>query len=1281
MADGSVHSGMASVKLARQSGVQAGSTPEIPAASLVNLGHHRHCGLDDDVASDAAHMNSRTLQPTHMSGAEVIGLISGIIAVVGATVKVYRAATDASGLPEAFRDVAKRLPLVQETLQTARGCLNTADPDEAFCNAIKPVLEGCEDKAKRLATIFEKVVPQADASRMERYLLAARTLGKGDTVESLMKGMLDDVQLLTGNHVAKLPTEAAIARLVRTAIDDVSAIPPSLPTGLDSSISYDAERNALLKELKWTDPTIDKLRIERTKGGLYEAASSWILAHPSYHQWRHDETKLLWIKGGAGKGKTMLLVAITRELRSCTKLDKPGADSFLSFFFCQNTDDRLNNAVAILKGLIYLLLVQDGSLISYLKDHYDRMGKEVFDVTSNTNAFDVLSNVFGRMIQHPRSETVYLAVDALDESEDGLPDLLGLVRESTLQEGRLKWIVTSRNRVDIDKHLALDNPAAKLSLEINSEAVSRAIEGYIDHKISQVPYLISNPRRQATVRQKLLDKADGTFLWVDLILRTIGGNDSVDGVGALGDDIVRIVDEIPSGLPPLYDRMMRNIGMSTSAYEAPCLAVLSITTLAYRPLHLLELRMLTGLEQHDTADLERIVDMCGSFLTLADSRIYPIHQSAKDYLVSEAAVGKIFPSGTHSVHRSIVDRSVAAMGKVLSRDIYGLVHPGTLIHEVMGPPAQDPLLGVGYSCAYWIDHVCKADQSGFQGNRRSRLAKVLRKLSTPSKSTRLRDLINTFFQHHFLHWLEALSLLGVVTNGVFSLTRLRNTFATARGDAFIDFIEDAYRIIRGLFAAEEPIWVLTKPIVEQNWSPCLQTLEGHRNSVRSVAFSPDCSRIVSGSDDETIKIWDAKSGEEIRTLKGHGSLVASVAFSPDGNHIASGSADRTVKIWDAKWGKGVRTLKHSRWVRSVAFSPDGSRIVSASHDRTVRTRDAKSGKEVRTLEGHRYPGPVRSVAFSPDGSRIASGSEDDTVKIWDAKSGREVRALEGHSNPVSSVAFSPDGNRIASGSDDRTVKIWDTKLGKEVRTLEGHRDPVRSVAFSTDGSRIASGSDDRTVKIWDAKLGKGVRTVKGHIDFVQMVVFSPDGSRIASTSYDHTIKIWDIKSGKEVHTLKGCSGWVNLATFSPDGSRIVSVSDEPTVKIWDTRSGKEVRTLKDHIDLVRAVAFSPDGTYLAFGSYDGTVMILDAKSGKEVCAEHLGSPLDRLHFESLSGSGLRLQTNAGSILLSVGNSTENHGGPNQVGDRSSLMIESNDQAFQMVDQQLASAIQRDVWWF
>ncbi len=361
---------------------------------------------------------------------------------------------------------------------------------------------------------------------------------------------------------------------------------------------------------------------------------------------------------------------------------------------------------------------------------------------------------------------MYLAVDALDECEDGLPDLLSLVRETALQENRLKWILTSRNRVDIDENLALENPGAKLSLEVNSEAVSQAIEAYIIHKVAQVSSLRSSPVQRTNIQQKLLEKAEGTFLWVDLVLRSLHG--------ILADDAVHRIDETPSGLLPLYDRMMGDIDKSTSNYRDSCLAVLSVATLAYRPLHILELRTIAGLK-YETSDLKRIVDMCGSFLTLVDNHVYPIHQSAKDYLVSDTAVDKIFPSGKHAVQRNIVDRSVVAMEKTLRRDVYQLVHPGALTRDVEArPPTPDPLLGVGYSCTYWIDHVCETDKVDLQGSRRHQLAKTLgRHIAGSKKSIRIRDSIKTFFHNHFLHWLEALSLLGGISNGALSLARLR----------------------------------------------------------------------------------------------------------------------------------------------------------------------------------------------------------------------------------------------------------------------------------------------------------------------------------------------------------------------------------------------------------------------------------------------------------------------------------------------------------------------------
>ncbi|KAK3364018.1 hypothetical protein B0T25DRAFT_587633 [Lasiosphaeria hispida] len=1133
-----------------------------------------------------------------MSGAEIIGVISGVIAIIDATAKIYKTANDASGLPEAFRDVALRLPLVRKTLQTVSE--NNTTPDEEWHKAIEPVLQRCKDRAKQLEEIFNHVVPQAGASRMERYVLATRTWGKGDTVESLMKGILEDVQLLSSNRVAGLPTETNVAAAIRKAIEEVSAISPSLPTGTHPSATHENERDLLLKELKWTDPTIDKLRIERTKGGLYEASSSWILSHPSYQTWRDGETKLLWIKGDAGKGKTMLLATIIEQLRSQTGPGHPMANSSLSFFFCQNTDDRLNSAVAVLKGLMYLLLVQDVSLVSYLKSDCDRMGKDTFDVTNNnTNAFDALSKVFRQMIQHSQLETAYLAVDALDECEDGLPDLLGLVRETALQENRLKWILTSRNRVDIDEKLALENPGAKLSLELNSEAVSRAIEVYIIHKVAQVSSLRSSPVQRANIQQKLLEKAEGTFLWVDLVLRSIHT--------VLADDAVRCVDEMPPGLPPLYDRMMRDIGKSTSDYQDSCLAVLSVATLAYRPLHILELRTIAGL-RYETADLKRIVDMCGSFLTLVDNYVYPIHQSAKDYLVSDTAIDKIFPSGKQAVQRSIVDRSIAAMENTLRRDVYQLVHPGALIRDVEArPPTPDPLLGVGYSCTYWIDHVCETDKADLQGSRRYRLANALERHITKSKKRiRIRDLIRTFFRNHFLHWLEALSLLGVVSNGVLSVARLR-AMVEAPLQTYISALlfTPVGSIIRQLFAKEEPRWVLTKPVVEQVWSRCLQTFEGHNGLVQSVAFSPDGSRIASGSHDRTIRIWDARSGKEVQKLEGHSNLVQSVAFSPDGSRIASGSYDNTIRIWDARSGKEVQKLEgHSSWVQSVAFSPDGSRIASGSHDNTIRIWDARSGKEVQKLKGH--SDSVLSVAFSPDGSRIASGSHDSTICIWDARSGKEVQKLEGYSDSVQSVAFSPDGSRIASGSYDNTIRIWDARSGKEVQKLKGHSNLVlswvQSVAFSPDGSRIASGSDDSTIRIWDARSGKEVQKLKGHSDSVQSVAFSPDGNSGDSGLWLRT-SAGNIKLEDDGPSRHGSCGIVGDTShiIKPNG-QMTANTQTPSSGIrprWDLSGDGSWITWRGRGSIWLPPDFRPvisdvsrDGSAIAIGCPTGRVVIL-----------------------------------------------------------------------------------------
>ncbi|MBN3924593.1 serine/threonine-protein kinase [Nostoc sp. NMS4] len=292
------------------------------------------------------------------------------------------------------------------------------------------------------------------------------------------------------------------------------------------------------------------------------------------------------------------------------------------------------------------------------------------------------------------------------------------------------------------------------------------------------------------------------------------------------------------------------------------------------------------------------------------------------------------------------------------------------------------------------------------------------------------------------------------------------------------------------------------------------TLQGHENSVLSVAISPDGKTIASSGDDRTIKLWNLATGKLISSLNGHSQQVNVVVISPDGKILVSASDDNTIKIWNLATRKQIRTLiGHSDSVHALAISADSKTLVTGSDDNTIKIWNLATGEEIRTLAGHTFW--VRSVAISPDGVILVSGSFDKTIKIWNLAKGYPIRTLEGNSQTVTTVAISPNGKTLASASRDvydgrsrGTIKLWNLATGREIRTLAGHSNTVTSVAFSTDGKIIASGSRDRTIKLWNTATGEEILTLAGHTNTVTSVTFSPDGKTLVSGSEDNTIKIW-----------------------------------------------------------------------------------------------------------------------------------------------------------------------------
>jgi hypothetical protein len=500
-----------------------------------------------------------------------------------------------------------------------------------------------------------------------------------------------------------------------------------------------------IRDLHLTSPRDDKKRIEDTKGGLLEDSYRWIISNSEFKQWHSDELcPLLWIKGDPGKGKTMLLCGIINELSKSTL-----GPALLSYFFCQATDSRINNATAVLRGLLYMLVRQQPSLVSHIQKKYDNVGKALFE---DTNAWTALSEILTNILQDSSLDNIYLIVDALDECVIGLPELLDLVTYTSSVSSRAKWIVSSRNWSSIERSLDTTAHRMRLSLELNQKSVAAAIETYIQFKVD---WLAERNRYSSETRESVLSylslNANGTFLWVALVCKELS---KVPGWRAK-----KKVTAFPPELDPFYGRMMDQIkGVEDAEDRELCTQILAVVSAVYRPITLDELSSFIDMPDGITGEYEalsEIIELCGSFLTLREYTISFVHQSAKDFLFKKAQ-NEIHPIRVEAVHHTIFSRSLQVMSQTLRRDIYSLRTPGTSVDQVEAPN-PDPLAAARYSCLYWVDHLLNCD------TRENMIININNS-----------GVVFKFLHQSYLYWLEALSLMKGLSDGILVIRKLES---------------------------------------------------------------------------------------------------------------------------------------------------------------------------------------------------------------------------------------------------------------------------------------------------------------------------------------------------------------------------------------------------------------------------------------------------------------------------------------------------------------------------
>ncbi|EEQ83837.2 WD domain-containing protein [Blastomyces dermatitidis ER-3] len=876
----------------------------------------------------------------------------------------------------------------------------------------------------------------------------------------------------------------------------------------------------------------------------------------------HREECILWVKGLAGTGKSTLARTIAHHFHKKGRL---GA----SFFFSRGKKD-LGVATAVLTTIA----VQLAEALPDLKNDICDVIEQHGDIGQQP-----LYNQWRRLIFQPLLRldrklllpiVLVFVLDALDECEgdEHLGEILQLLTElRELEVLQVKVFLTSRPERSIYASFRELPDIVHHDLTLHSvpkAVIESDISIFLRHELEKVKSIRRIDERWPGDEsiQTLVQKADRLFIYAATVCRFIGESRFPE---KRMDEILHtevMSRSSTSELDRMYSEILNHILDEGSHEDKEDMVFLfkqivgSLLVLA----EALSRSTLTSVLDLSSTDITEILESLHSVLDIPEDENLPIqlfHLSFRDFVFSE---------------ERCANPAFTIKEEVAHGDMCDLRHPGTSVADVEKSTVEKFLpQSVQYACKHWIRHLDKSQ-------------------------TKLIDNgeVHIFLQKHLLHWIEGLSLMGIISDGIV-MVRLLETLV-------MDTMTGAFRS--------------AFPDVSQSYF-------AGGTKKRKVALSPDGKFLaITSAFDDKIRIWDSKRAVIHSTLEGHVGRVSWIAFSPDGNRITfspngefiagyrDDHDDHQVRLWDAKTNCSLGTLTHSHCILTLEFSHDGKlhcililgwcgKDMGSTHGNPLRNSYASQIRvsilDVAVCLFAGWPINCVYITWINRNSKLLVTASGRYLKLWDPQTKTLRGILAGHTSNVTTLKFSSTG-QLASGSVDRTVKLWDTI---NVDILDINETHISELKFMGNGHYVVSYSTDETTELWDPSTGISTFTIPDFVDFRDKVEFSPANNLLAYTD-DDTIHLWNMATGKFYGSLVATDRVVRTISFSPNGNDLAASYQNHAIIIWDLTVKKRRCVLKGHVNRVNQLAYSSNGRILVSASMDASVQLWDPATGGSI---------------------------------------------------------------------------------